>query len=108
MKFITIDTNSAPAIGIAVRLTTSTGETFEIPDTAMIAAVIGDMLLAIPAASCIGNNIIIGEIDILAATSGASAAKAKNGAFPDPMRMAEIAMINVIIIIITVVEKPDS
>ena len=45
-------------------------------------AVIGDMALAALAAKCIGNSITTAGTDILAATVGVNAAKAKNGALP--------------------------
>ena len=85
-----------PTIGAAVLFTTSNGDTPDIPATATITAVIGEILLAIPAASCIGINITIGLRSTDAATAGANAAKAKNGAFPDPIRIEESAIIAVI------------
>lgn len=63
---------SPPIIGAAVLFTTSNGDTPEIPATATITAVIGEMLLAIPAANCIGINITIGLRSTDAATAGAN------------------------------------
>jgi len=71
-------------MGIDVRFTTSIGDTFAMPETTTITAVIGDILRAILAAKCIGNSIKTGAISILAATTGVKATKAKNGALPDP------------------------
>ena len=67
----------APAMGMAVLFTTSKGETLAMPDTATITAVIGETLLAMLEANCIGSSMATGGIAILAATTCAKAAKAK-------------------------------
>lgn len=56
--------SKAPAIGIAVRLTTSNGETLPELDATTITAVIGDMALAELAPGCIGNSMTTGATDI--------------------------------------------
>ena len=68
----------APAMGMAVRLTTSKGETLATPETATITAVIGETLRAMLEANCMGNSMATGAIDIFVAMAGASAAKANN------------------------------
>lgn len=98
--------NIAPAIGIAVRLTTSIGDTFAMPDTATITAVMGDTLRAILEANCIGKSIATGAIAIFPATTGARAAKAKNGALPDPMMIADTDMIAVITTVMAPPPRP--
>ncbi len=99
-------TSMAPAIGIAVRLTRSNGETPPMPEETTITAVIGDQLRAIDAAKCIGSSISTGWIPVCAATAGVSAAKAKNGALPLPITTAEKAMIATITSIMAIGPKP--
>ena len=102
-----IFTNIAPAMGIAVRLMTSNGETLAIPETATITAVMGDTLRAMLDANCMGSSMATGGMAILAATTGANAAKAKNGALPDPMMTAATDMMAVITTVMTPAPNPS-
>ena len=102
-----IFTNMAPAIGIAVRFIKSKGDTPPMPDDTTITAVIGEQLRAILAAKCIGKSIKTGAIPIFVATAGVKAAKAKNGALPEPITTAEIEIIATITIIIPIGPKPQ-
>ena len=96
----------APAIGIAVRFTRSNGETPPMPEDTTITAVIGEQLRAIEAAKCIGRSISTGCSPVWAATAGVRAAKAKNGALPLPITIAEKVMIATITSIIAIGPKP--
>ena len=107
MKLAATRVISAPAIGIAVRLTTSNGETPPILEATTITAVIGDMARAALAAKCIGNNMTTGATDILAATVGVSAAKAKNGALPEPINTEETAIIVIMTKIMPAAPNPE-
>ena len=107
MKFAATSVINAPVIGMAVRLTTSNGETPPILEATTMTAVIGDMALAALAAKCMGSNMTTGATDILAATVGVSAAKAKNGALPDPMRTDETAIIVIMTMIMPAAPNPD-
>ena len=77
-------------------------------DETTITAVIGDMARAALAAKCIGSSMITGGTDILAATAGVRAAKAKNGALPEPMMIAQTAMMPVITRIMPIAPKPEA
>ena len=70
-------------------------------------AVIGDIARAALAAKCIGSSITTAGTDILAATVGVRAAKAKNGALPEPMMTEETAMIEIISRIMPAAPKPE-
>lgn len=63
------------------------------PEDTTITAVIGEQLRAIEAAKCIGRSISTGCSPVWAATAGVRAAKAKNGALPLPITIAEKVMI---------------
>lgn len=63
------------------------------PEDTTITAVIGEQLRAIEAAKCIGRSISTGCRPVWAATAGVRAAKAKNGALPLPITIAEKVMI---------------
>ena len=102
-----IFTNMAPAIGIAVRLIKSNGDTPPIPDDTTITAVIGEQLRAILAAKCIGKSIRTGAIPIYIATAGVKAANAKNGALPEPMMIEQMMMMPVVTTIMPAAPKPD-
>lgn len=97
----------APAIGMAVRLIKSNGETPPMPDATTITAVIGEQLRAILAAKCIGKSIRTGAIPIFMATAGVKAANAKNGALPEPITTAEMEIMATITIIIPIGPKPQ-
>jgi len=79
------------AIGTAVRLTTSIGDSPATPATAMITAAIGETLRAILVANCMGKIMLTALTPTAAETSGTRPAKAKNGAFPEPIRTAAVA-----------------
>ena len=79
----------AKAMGTALRFATSTGLICEMPETATTTAVIGDTLRAMPAANCIGKSINTACMPSFSDTAGASAEKAKNGALPLPITIAE-------------------
>ena len=107
MKFAATSVINAPAIGIAVRFTTSNGETPPMLEATTMTAVIGDMARAALAAKCIGSNMTTGATDILAATVGVSAAKEKNGALPEPINTEETAMIEIMTMIMPAAPKPE-
>lgn len=100
--------SSAPIIGIAVRLTTSKGDTPPMLEETTITAVMGEIARAALAAKCIGNNMTTGATDILAATVGVKAAKAKNGALPDPITTDETAIMPTMTRIMPAAPKPDA
>ena len=83
---------AATAIGIAVRLTTWTGETPATPAIATIAAVIGETTRPKLVIICIGRINWITSIFIEVAIVGAKAEKEKNAALPEPIKNAQPAM----------------
>ena len=99
---------SDTVIGIAVRLTTSNGETLPMLDATTITAVIGDMARAELAAKCIGSSMTTGATPILAATPGIIAAKAKNGALPEPMMIEQTMMMPVVTMIMPAAPKSET
>ena len=70
----------APAMGMAVLLITSKGDTPPMPDDTTITAVIGEQLRMMEAAKCMGTSISTEWMPLAAATAGVRAAKAKKGA----------------------------
>ena len=96
----------APIMGMKVRFTKSKLETPPIPEATTITAVMGEQLRIIEAAKCMGSSINTGCKLVAAATAGVSAAKAKKGALPEPITMAEPPIIATMTNIIAIGPKP--
>ena len=80
------------AIGMAVRFTRSKGLMPAMPEATIMTPVIGEMARAELAMRCIGRTMKEAATPVLAAIAGTRLAKAKKGALPLPMRMAQTAM----------------
>ena len=99
-------TAMAPIMGMKVRFTKSKLETPPIPEDTTITAVMGEQLRMMEAAKCMGSSISTGCRPVAEATAGVSAAKAKKGALPEPITMAEPPIIATITSIIAIGPKP--
>ena len=76
------------------------------PEDTTITAVMGEQVRAIDAAKCIGSRNSTGAMPLALATAGVRAAKAKNGALPEPITIEDTAMIATMTTIIIMGEKP--
>ena len=92
---------------MAVRLTKSNGEIPAIPAATTITAVIGEMVRNALAIKCIGKIMRAAETPVDAAMDGTKLAKAKNGAFPEPITMEEMPMMDTITRVMPIPPKPD-
>ena len=94
-------------MGIAVRFTTAKGETPAIPDVTTTTAVIGETARASVVAKCIGIIITTAGTCSPAAIFGIRLANDINGALPEPITMAQMAMTSAIIIITPIPPRPE-